>query len=450
MSPSLKRTPLNRRQWLGASGAGLLGMAGLSLGANARVWAAPAWPGDAALAASPRLVVVFLRGAVDGLSVVAPYDDANYRAMRPGIALAAPGQSGGALPLQARAQLAGGTAFGLHPALAELMPLWQQRQLAFVHASGSTDTSRSHFAAQDLMETALPGSARSGQDGWMNRLLVQLWQQPANAALPQDHRLSAINVGSTLPRILQGRAEVATLAQGRNANRQRAIDKTQAQATFDALYSGQDALAHSYRDAVAQRQALRQELGSMDEEQRMANNGAAPPKNLVLDARHLGALMQKNAAIRLGFLAVGGWDTHVNQGDGSKGSLYNNLQALGKGLVQLQQALGNAWAETTVLVVSEFGRTVRQNGTGGTDHGHGNVMWVMGGKVRGGHIYGDWPGLDANALYQNRDLAITTDYRAVVATALQSPMRLPQRAIQAVLPQEGAFLGSQGLRGLFA
>ena len=446
MSAPFKQPPLNRRQWLGTSGAGLLGLAGLSLGGSARVWAAPVLSN--ATNASPRLVVVFLRGAVDGLSVVVPYDDPNYRATRPGIAIAAPGQSGGVLPLQNLQD--GRPAFGLHPALAGLMPLWQSRQLAFVHASGSADTSRSHFAAQDLMETALPGHARSGSDGWMNRLLLQLWQQPANATAPQDHRLSAINVGSTLPRILQGRAEVATLAQGQGASRQRAIDRSQTQAAFDALYTGQDALATSYRYAVAQRQALRRELGDMDQEQIMANNGAAPPKNLALDAQHLGALMQKNAAIRLGFLAVGGWDTHVNQGDGNKGNLTNNLQALGAGLGQLQRSLGSAWAETTVLVVSEFGRTMRQNGTGGTDHGHGNVMWVLGGKVRGGQIYGDWPGLDANALYQNRDLAITTDYRAVVAAALQNAMRLPQSAINAVLPQQGVFLGSQGVRSLFA
>jgi len=365
----------------------------------------------------PRMVVVFLRGAVDGLNVVVPHGDREYYQARPSIAVARPGQPNGAIDLTGY--------FGLHPALRPLLPYWESGQLAFVHASGSPDNSRSHFEAQDYMETGTPGQHNT-RDGWMNRL---------QAYLPQENSpVQALALGESIPRILSGTQVVANMSTGRDAARPTLIDQPKVSQAFGTLYAGDDALGKAYRDGVAARKELMSELSSS--EQRIANNGAPLPNGLAIDNTRLGRLMRSDTRIRLGFLAVGGWDTHTNQGNGA-GQLAGRLNPLAVGLATLAQELGPAFNDTVIVVVSEFGRTFRENGNGGTDHGHGNAIWLLGGNVRGHTIYGQWPGLDKNALYEGRDLAITTDFRAVMATLAEKHLRIQDSALQKIFPQYG-------------
>ncbi|MBH8576203.1 DUF1501 domain-containing protein [Nostocaceae cyanobacterium CENA369] len=358
-----------------------------------------------------RLIVIFLRGAVDGLNVVVPYSETAYYQARPKIAIPQPGKEGGVLDLDGR--------FGLHPALAALMPFWQQKSLAFVHASGSSDPTRSHFDAQFYMESGIPGLKRTG-DGWMNRLL---------GVLSGHTPIQAVSVGPTTPAILSGRMPVANLALGRNGDRL-PLDRPQIRTAFDKLYSSNDALSQTYREGKIARQAL---MNDLDAETKMANNGAPLPNGFARDAQRLAQLMVKDPRIELGFMALGGWDTHVNQGS-SQGQLARNLQKLGDGLAVLAKTLGAVYPNTVILVMSEFGRTVQENGNGGTDHGHGNVMWVLGGKVRGGKVYGEWPGLGTTQLYQQRDLAITTDFRDIISNVLERHLYMNDAKLDRVLP----------------
>jgi uncharacterized protein (DUF1501 family) len=187
-------------------------------------------------------------------------------------------------------------------------------------------------------------------------------------------------------------------------------------AAFDRLYKGNDALSVAYRDGEAARKTL---LAELTEEMTMADKGAPSPVGFADEAQKLGRLIARDSTIKVAFLALGGWDTHINQGSVS-GQLPNRLKALGETLATFVQALGTTYSDTVILVMSEFGRTVHENGNTGTDHGHGNVMWVMGGGIRGGKVYGQWPGLSGNELYEGRDLAVTTDFRAVISAVLES------------------------------
>ncbi|MBD2457836.1 DUF1501 domain-containing protein [Nostoc sp. FACHB-87] len=359
-----------------------------------------------------RLIVIFMRGGADGLNIVVPYAEPAYYQARPKIALAKPGQEKGVLDLDGH--------FGLHPALAPLMPFWQQGNLAFVHAAGSPDPSRSHFDAQFYMEIGIPGNQRVSE-GWMNRLM---------GAISNKTPIQAVSVGTTKPRILNGQMPVANLASGRNANKPIAIDRPQVSAAFDRLYGGNDALSQTYHQGRVAREALMTDLA---QEMKMANNGAPLPDGFAGDAQRLGKLMAKDPRIELGFMALGGWDTHVNQGS-DRGYLARGLGSLGKGLAALAQSLGPTYQNTVILVMSEFGRTLRENGNGGTDHGHGNVMWVLGGKVRGGKVYGEWPGLETAQLYEKRDLAVTTDFRDVISDVLARHLSVNDTQLSKVFP----------------
>ncbi len=324
-----------------------------------------------------------------------------------------PGSAGGALELDGH--------FGLHPALAALMPLWRERSLAFIHASGSPDPSRSHFTAQDYMESGTPGRSAT-PDGWMNRLL---------AALPGPHlSTSAVSFGPTVPRILTGRLNVANIPLGRGADHPLPIDRPVINASFDRLYAGNDPMSRAYREGMAMRAKLMTDLQTDMVE---ADNGAPSPVGFASDTENLVHLIARDRAVELAFFALGGWDTHVNEG-AAEGQLANHLRPLAEGLAALAKGMGGAYRDTVILVVSEFGRTVRENGNRGTDHGHGNVLWVMGGPVAGGRVYGAWPGLAEDALYQNRDLAITTDFRSAIAVVLERHMSLGDAALQTVFP----------------
>jgi uncharacterized protein (DUF1501 family) len=400
--------PVGRREFLRR--AAVLSASGIVLlGPNA--WAARALGGDSS---RKRIVVVFLRGAVDGLNVVVPHGEPNYYDSRPTIAIGQRGGDGGALDLDGF--------FGLHPALAPMMNYWNEGTLAFVHACGSPDPTRSHFDAQDYMESGTPGIKSTG-DGWLNRVL---------AAMPGAHpSTEALSLGPTVPRILSGRMAVANLPLGRAAARPLPLDRPVVEAAFDRMYEGSDPLSRAYKEGLSARSRLMSELA---QDMAAANNGAPSPKGFPDDATRLAHLIKRDPTIRVAFVALGGWDTHVNQG-GASGQLAGHLKPLADGLAQFAQALGPAYGDTVVMVISEFGRTVHQNGNGGTDHGHGNVMWLMGGPVRGRKIYARWPGLSTAELYQERDLAVTTDFREPIATVLKSHMRLTDSQIDTVFPR---------------
>jgi uncharacterized protein (DUF1501 family) len=405
-------TPVPRRDFL--KQAALLSAAGIVL------LRPQAWAARGSAEATARLVVVFLRGAVDGLSVVVPHGESPYYDARPTIAVPRSGE-GAVLDLDGH--------FGLHPTLAPLLPAWHDGSLAFVHACGSPDPTRSHFDAQDYMESGTPGVKKT-PDGWMNRVLEALPGAPS----PTE----ALSLGPVVPRILAGRRPVANIPLGRAATRPMPLDREVIAAAFDRLYTGDDPLASAYREGRAARTRL---LAELQEDVQQADNGAPSPVGFPDDARRLARLIERDPSIRLAFLALGGWDTHVRQG-ASTGQLAGHLRPLAEGLAAFRTALGPAYADTVILVVSEFGRTVRENGNGGTDHGHGNVMWVMGASVRGGKVYGRWPGLAPDDLYEGRDLAVTTDFREVVSAVLGSHLRLTSSALHRVFPARPKPTGS--------
>jgi uncharacterized protein (DUF1501 family) len=396
---------MQRRDFL----AGMLGLGMVAVGSSAWALRSPA-------PTQRKLIVIMLRGAVDGLSVVVPYADDNYYQLRGSIAIPRPNVAEGVWDLDGY--------FGLHPALNALQPLWQQKKLAFVHASGSPDPTRSHFDAQDYMESGTPGR-KSTADGWMNRLLLTLPGAPTPTR--------GMSLGAVMPRIFMGSAHVGNMAAGAGALRQTALDRPQVNSAFAQLYQGNSKLAQLYQESQETRQEV---MNAMDKEMTAANGGAALPNGFPQDAARLAKLMRNDGNVQLVFMDLGGWDTHVNQG-AAQGQLANRLQPLGQGLANLAQGLGDLFDDTTIVVMSEFGRTARQNGTNGTDHGHGNVMWLLGGRVNGGRVAGDWQGLDAAHLHEQRDLPVTTDFRAVLSQVAERHLQLSDAQLNKVFPDMG-------------
>jgi uncharacterized protein (DUF1501 family) len=401
---------MQRRDFLNAWGAAL--GAGLLLPLGRGAWAATG-PDPT----RRKLVVVMLRGAVDGLNVVAPVGDENYLRLRPTIGLAAPGMEGGALDLDGY--------FGLHPALASLQPLWRQGKLAFVHASGSPDATRSHFDAQDYMESGTPGR-KNTPDGWMNRLVAALPGSPGPSRL--------LGIGPVMPRILAGTAAAVNLPNVAGAGKADVLDRPAVAAAFDRLYTGHPRFGRAYADGrKAHKEVMEAALNAESPEMMAADRGAPLPNGFPDDAARLAALMRNDPKIQLAFIALGGWDTHAGQG-AATGQLANRLAPLGQGLAVLAERLGPLFDDTVVLVMSEFGRTARENGNGGTDHGHGNVMWLLGGKVRGGKVYGEWEGVGDGALNEGRDLPVTTDFRSVLAQVAERHLLLDDKQLVQVFP----------------
>ncbi len=422
----LRRTLLKSAAW---TGAGLL-PALTPIGRSA--WAA-ASPIRAADANPRRLVVVFLRGAVDGLNVVVPFADPGYYRARSTIALAPPGEPSGVIDLDGR--------FGLHPALAPLLPMWKSGSLGFIHACGSNDPTRSHFDAQDYMESATPGR-KSTPDGWMNRLL---------GTLADDTPTRAVSIGLVLPRIYTGPNRVASIAGGAAAERALAVDRPNIATAFGQLYDGSDKLSMAYQDSLKARRDVRRALDRPDPpglsaEMVAASNGAPLPNGFPSDAARLARLMRNDARVQLAFTALGGWDTHAGQG-AAEGQLANRLQPLGAGLAALASGLGPVFDQTMIVVLSEFGRTVAQNGNGGTDHGHGNVMWLMGGSLAGGKVLGQWPGLAPDSLHEGRDLAVTTDFRDILSAVCRQHLGTSAADVAAIFPDYSASRSIELLRG---
>lgn len=378
-----------------------------------------AWAYGNGAADSKKLVVVILRGGIDGLNVVVPFGDAEYYKIRPTIAV----QRGSVIDLDGH--------FGMHPALAPLQPYWQNKTMAFVHASGSPDPTRSHFDAQDYLESGVPGS-KTVNSGWLNRLLSQL---PTKSS-----PVRAISIGPTLPRICSGPATVATVAAD-TKDRALSVDKPGIEQAFNQLYlPRKDEMSKIYGEAIAAHKQVNQALDMADKqdeadrkEQLIANKGAPLPSNYGHFGKQIAGLFRSDPTVQIAFVDFGGWDTHVNQGSAT-GQLANHLTPLTGGLSDLIKGLGPLYANTQIIVMSEFGRTAHENGNGGTDHGHGNVIWLMGSSTPGGKVYAKWAGLNTTGLYESRDLAATTDFRSVLCASLADHMGLSSTALKTIFP----------------
>jgi uncharacterized protein (DUF1501 family) len=338
------------------------------------------------------LVCIFQRGAVDGLNMVVPFGDRAYYASRRSIAVAQPGHPQGAIDLDGF--------FGLHPALEPLHELWHRGEMAVVHAVGSPHPTRSHFEAQEYMESATPGVRLS--DGWLNRLL-----QHADSS----STFSALAATQALPHALQGRHPALAVADldrfvagGRDAAAASVVERLYRSGASDAV----NVVGREGFDALAR---LRSATGTASPSPAGARY---PAGDFARALRQIAQLIKADVGLEIAFADIGGWDTHVRQG-GATGQLPQRLAELARGLRTFYDDLGDRAGDTVVLTMSEFGRTVHENGAGGTDHGHANCMLVLGGGVRGGRVYGTWPGLERELLYEGRDLARTTDFRDVFA-----------------------------------
>jgi uncharacterized protein (DUF1501 family) len=354
------------------------------------------------------LVAIFQRGAVDGLNVVVPYGEAAYYQARPAIAVPRPGAGGGADPA---IDLDG--FFGLHPRLAPLEPFYRRGHLAAVHACGSPDPTRSHFDAQDFMESGTPGVKSTG-DGWLNRVIQASPDREAAA-------FRAVAVSPQLPRALLGRAPA--LALGPIAQFGVRGGSPALAAAFEQEYAAaaDPRLRATGREAFEAVRTLK--AASLRAYQPAA--GADYPRSPFGDAlREIAQLVKSDVGLQVAFAEVGGWDTHVNQG-ASSGQLANRLDDFARGLAALATDLDDRFGDVVIVTMSEFGRTVRQNGNVGTDHGHGNAMFVLGGEVRGGRVAGRWPGLGPGQLYEGRDLAVTTDFRDVFSELAERHLGVP-------------------------
>ena len=385
---------MNRRQWLSLLAAGSV--------CPARVWATPQGTTDA------RLVVLMLRGAYDGLSALVPYADPYYYEARPRIAIARPDAGEGAgMRLDGR--------WALHPQLADTAgEMFKSSRLSFVPFSGTSFVSRSHFQAQDWMETGKrPDQRPDVTDGFLNRLAGVLGGQ-------------AISFTSTIPVALNGQVRVVNAAVGARMGRPGEVSYTQ---QVMAMYAG-----HTLEPLVAEGLGLQRALAAnLMQEMDTSARGALPASGFVLQAQRVARFMRQRKSLSVAFLDIGGWDTHAGQG-AAHGALANRLSALGQGIQLMAEELGPEWQKTVVLVLSEFGRTFHENGSGGTDHGHGNVMWVAGGAVQGGMVCGEQAALTASSLHQGRDVPVLNDYRDVVGGVLRRLYTLNTADLQHIFP----------------
>ncbi|WP_397448734.1 DUF1501 domain-containing protein [Pseudomonas sp. NA-150] len=388
---------MNRREFLIASAAASLLP---SLSFSGKLFAAPA--------STPRFLLVFLRGGYDCNNLLVPYASDFYYDSRPTLAIARPdaGNPNSAIALDSH--------WGLNPVLRDsIYPLWQRKQIAFVPFAGTDDLSRSHFETQDNIESGEPTRHRNHYgSGFLARL-----SQAAPGSQP-------IAFTDALPLSFQGGKGIPNLSL-RGVGKP-AFDDRQS-SILASMYKG-TAYAASATDGLELRQKVSKDL---QEEMIRANRGAPTAKNFAAETQRIATLMR--GEYRLGFVDVGGWDTHVNQGS-TTGQLANNLANLGQGLAAYAEALGDEWNNTTVVVVSEFGRTFRENGDKGTDHGHGTVYWVLGGNVKGGRIVGEQVAVNPQTLLQNRDYPVLNNYRDLLGGLLGTTWGLSSAQLQSVFP----------------
>ncbi len=389
---------LTRRQFLWKAG-----LAAAGLGALPR-WAVAAALGPERGRRGKTLVVLFQRGAADGLNIVPPFLDPIYLRARPSIKIGK-----GALDLDSR--------FGLHPSLEPLLPLYKQGRMAVVIAAGSPDPTRSHFDAQDFMETGTPG-VKATEDGWGSRCLE---------TLPEAERapLSGVAISPRLPRTLRGRFPALALSSADQLSAGGGLVQS-----FESVYDEavDAALSGAARDLSEARSLAR---AVAKEDKNAAQDLGYPKARVGRDLHELARLIKAGVGLRFGFVEMGGWDHHVNEG-GDKGQLARRLEELSGSIAAFYKELGDRADDVVLLTMTEFGRTIEENGDGGTDHGHASVMLAFGGKVRGGRVVGRWPGLAKEQLFEGRDLLVTTDYRRVVGEALRRHLGL--RELSTVFP----------------
>ena len=342
------------------------------------------------------LVTVFQRGAVDGLSMIVPYGEEWYYKTRPSIGIAKPGAANGVVDLDGF--------FGIHPKMAPLADLFHRNELAVVHACGSPDPTRSHFDAQDYMESGTPG-VKATQDGWLNRYLHA--REHADAT-----PFRAVSLTQQLPRSLQGTAPALAMSQVGKFGIQGGKQTDMMQAGFESQYAAaaDQMLGNTGREAF---DAVKMMKDAKISTTYVPANGAEYPRSGFGEAmKQIAQLIKSDLGLEVAFTDIGGWDTHVQQGNGV-GSLATRLEDFAKGLAAFYKDMGDGMSDVVLITMSEFGRAVTENGNRGTDHGHANAMMIMGGGVKGGKVYGKWPGLAPERRYESRDLAVTTDFRDV-------------------------------------
>jgi uncharacterized protein (DUF1501 family) len=374
---------------------------------------APSFLGRAAAAVGAKrklLIAIFQRGAVDGLNMIVPYGEADYYRLRPTIAIPRPGTN----PMGSAVDLDG--FFGLHPSMAALKPLWDNHSLAIVHACGSPNNTRSHFDAQDYMESATPG-VKATRDGWLNRYL--------QASSAERNPLRGVALARTMPRSLGGVAPALAIG---------SVDEFGVRggaAGFEDEYgSSTDTLLHAAgNDAFAAMRTLREAAGVP---YRPAAGVEYPPTPFGKALMEIARLAKADVGLEVAFTELGNWDHHVNEG-AVNGQIATRLTEFSRGLAALAADLGDRLADTVIVTMSEFGRSVAENGNAGTDHGHGNAMMVIGGNVRGG-VHGTWPGLSDAHRYEGRDLAVTTDFRDVFSDIVSKHMGTSREGLTRIFP----------------
>jgi len=393
----VRKAKFSRRYFLKQGGIGLVGLSTMPAFLQRAVASTPG-------AGKKQLVVLFQRGAADGLNIVVPFAEPNYYRMRPSIAIPQPRRGG----VDAAIDLDG--FFGLHPGLAPLAPLFQKNQLAIVHAAGSPDPTRSHFDAQDYMESGTPG-VKATEDGWLDRAIGTI---PEENASP----FRAVAMGPNLPRMLHGGTGAIAIPDLRQfkVQPQSPAMANVVEGGFEAMYA--QTVDHVLHGTGTETFEAIDILRKLDTTKYPPENGADYPKSQVGQRlQQIGQMIKANIGVEVLFLDCGGWDNHVNEG-GAQGQLANLLKDLSQSLAAFYQDMGDRMGDIVVVTMSEFGRTAKENGNRGTDHGHANCMFVMGGDVKGGRVYGKWPGLDEHQLNEGRDLALTTDFRSVVGEIL--------------------------------
>ena len=371
--------------------------------------AAPAWLARAAAPVDGKrkiLISIFQRGAADGLNIVVPFFEKRYYEIRPTIAVPVPGRPNGAIDLDGR--------FALHPTLQSLKPFWDNGQLAIVHAAGSPDGNRSHFEAQDHMESGTPG--RTMEDGWLNRALD---------SNPSISPVRAVAMGPKMPRTLRG---------NRNAI---AVGDLQ---QFQARDQGVASILESMYTSTTDKQLMTQGKGTFEAMKLIESinrtpytpaNGAVYVGEFGTALRQIARLIKAEAGLEAAFAEIGGWDHHANE----NGQLPGLLNQYGNSLAAFARDMGDRMQDIVLVTMSEFGRTAAESGNNGTDHGHGNVMFVLGGPVNGGKVYGTWPGLQPEQLFERRDLEVTTDFRAVLSELVRDHIgRSPEQVFPGFKP----------------
>jgi uncharacterized protein (DUF1501 family) len=400
----------------------------VSLGFAPAFLARAAFAGGAE-ARSKRLIAIFQRGAVDGLSAIVPFGDQDYYRARPTIAIGHPRPGAdGALDLDGF--------FGLHPRLGALKRFWDAQQLAVIHACGSPDNTRSHFDAQDYLESATPGVKRTS-DGWLNRYLQA---HHPDEATP----FRAVAVTPQLPRALHGSAPALAINQVERFGIRAGQTSGQVAASFETQFAAaaDQVLNSTGREAFEAIRLLKRTNPSAYR----PDPGADYPRTPFGQAlKQIAQLSKANVGLEVAFADTGGWDTHVNQGS-VQGQLAARLSDFGNAIAALATDLGDRLEDTVILTMSEFGRAVSENGSRGTDHGHGNAMIAIGGGIRGGRVYGTWPGLAVGQRYEGRDLAVTTDFRDVFAELVVRHLGVADP--KSVFP--GYTIGSDRFPGLLA